>query len=141
MRAIGIDADAQRNKIQSDEFFVSTTAIITAVAGDGKSREMFCLPLKDIYGWLATINPGKVAPEARETVCKYRRECYDVPYDHFERRTRRQNEENQAEIRILEEINGLLSQEKTIKCQLKERRDDLAKIRAARLDDQPTLFD
>lgn len=139
--AIGIAADAQRNKIQSDITLASVASIINATGSDGKSYGMVCLPIKYIYGWLFTINPGKVDPDARESVIKYRQECYDVLYDHFERRTRRQNEENQAEIRILEEINGLLSQEKTLKCQLKERRNDLAKIRAARLDDQPMLFD
>lgn len=81
--ALGIDAKNQRTKLQEDEFFASTGVIITSVAADGKEREMYCLRLRDVYGWLATINPGKVAPEAREAVTHYRRECYDVLYEHF----------------------------------------------------------
>lgn len=48
--AIGIDVDAQRNKLNADEFFNSTTAIIAAVAADDKEREMFCIRLRDVYG-------------------------------------------------------------------------------------------
>lgn len=81
--AIGINADGQRIKLRDDEFFNSTTEIISVVAADGKEREMYCIRLRDVYGWLATINPGKVATEAREAVSRYRRECYDVLYDHF----------------------------------------------------------
>ena len=81
--AIGINADGQRIKLRDDEFFNSTTEIISVVAADGKEREMYCIRLRDVYGWLATINSGKVAPEAREAVSRYRRECYDVLYDHF----------------------------------------------------------
>lgn len=72
--AIGIDPDSQRNKLNADDFFNSTTAIIAIVGTDNKEREMFCIRLRDVYGWLATINPGKVAPAARETATRYRRE-------------------------------------------------------------------
>lgn len=138
--AIGIDVDAQRNKIQSDEFFSSTTAIITAVAADEKEREMFCLPLKYIYGWLATINPGKVAPEARESVSNYRRECYEVLYEHFTGSMRRTIETNNAEIELLKEINTAIADEKEAKTRKKKAEESLAKLRSERLNPQPSLF-
>ncbi len=63
---------------------------------------MYCLRIRDVYGWLATINPGKVAPEAREAVSRYRRECYDVLYDHFAGAAKRQQEQNRAEQDLLD---------------------------------------
>lgn len=99
--AIGIAFPPQFVKLQEDEFFSSTVTDIVMVAADGKYREMVCLPLKFIYGWLATINPGKVAPEAREAVCQYRRECYDVLYNHFAGAMQRTLERNTAEIELL----------------------------------------
>ena len=39
--AIGIDVEAQRNKLNADEFFNSVTAIITATAADDKAYD-FC---------------------------------------------------------------------------------------------------
>lgn len=138
--AIGIDVDAQRNKLNADEFFNSTTAIITAVAADEKEREMYCIRLRDVYGWLATINPGKVAPDAREAVTRYRRECYDVLYEHFTGSMRRTIATNNAEIELLQQINAAISREKEAKADRRKAEEALGKLRAERLDPQPGLF-
>lgn len=138
--AIGIDVDAQRNKLNADQFFNSTTAIITAVAADDKEREMYCVRLRDVYGWLATINPGKVAPEAREAVAAYRRECYDVLYEHFTGSMRRTIETNNAEIALLQQINSAISEEKEAKSRRKKAEEALSKLRSERLNPQPSLF-
>lgn len=138
--AIGIDVDAQRNKLNSDQFFNSTTAIIAAVAADEKEREMYCIRLRDVYGWLATINPGKVAPEAREAVAVYRRECYDVLYEHFTGSMRRTIETNNAEIALLQQINSAISREKEAKAERRKAEEALGKLRSERLNPQPSLF-
>lgn len=44
--ALGVDAKAQRNRIERDEILSSTRVIITSVAADGKEREMCCIPLE-----------------------------------------------------------------------------------------------
>jgi len=81
--ALGIDFDSQRKKLNEDDLLNSTTVLSTAVGADGKDREMLCLPLKYVFGWLFTINPKNVKEEAREAVAKYREKCYDVLYDYF----------------------------------------------------------
>lgn len=138
--ALGIDFSAQYNKIQSDETLGSTIAIIAMVAADSKDREMVALPLKFIYGWLFTINPGKVAPEAREAVTRYRRECYDVLYEHFTGSMRRTIETNNAEIELLQQINAAVSDEKEAKSRRKKAEEALGKLRTERLSPQPSLF-
>ena len=138
--ALGIQFSAQRMKLSEDEFLASTVSIIDTVAEDGKDREMYSLPLKYVYGWLATINPGKVAPEAKEAVMNYRKECYDVLYEHFSGGLRRQVETNEAEIALLREINAAISEEKEAKSWRKDAEDRLAKLRAERLNPQPKLF-
>lgn len=138
--AIGIESEPQRVKIQNDEFFNSTTTIIVVVAADGKEREMVCLPLRYVYGWLATINPGKVAESARDAVIRYRRECYDVLYEHFTGSMRRTIETNNAEIELLKQINTAIADEKEAKTRKKKAEESLAKLRSERLNPQPTLF-
>ena len=81
--ALGIDEDAQRRKLQEDDFLSSTTVLSTVVAADGKEREMVCLPYEFIFGWLFTINPKNVKEEAREAVSKYRVECYKALFYYF----------------------------------------------------------
>lgn len=138
--AIGIDVESQRDKIQNDELLNSTAVLSTAVAADGKEREMLCLPLKYVYGWLFTINPKNVAPEAREAVTRYRRECYDVLYEHFTGSMRRTIETNNAEIELLQQINSAISREKEAKADRKKAEETLGKLRSERLNPQPSLF-
>lgn len=138
--AIGIDFAAQYNKIQADEILNSTIAIIATVAADDKARDMVCLPLKYVYGWLFTINPGKVAPEARAAVSRYRRECYDVLYEHFTGSMRRTIETNKAEIELLRQINSAISDEKDAKNRRRKAEEALGKLRSDRLNPQPSLF-
>lgn len=138
--ALGIDSKSQREKINSDEFFNSVGVIITSTGTDEKRYEMFCIPLRDVYGWLATINPGKVAPEAREAVTRYRRECYDVLYEHFSSSMRRTIEANNAEIDLLKQINSAISDEKEAKGRRRKAEESLSKLRAERLNPTPSLF-
>lgn len=63
--------------------FSSTITEIVMVAADGKNREMTCLALRKLPGWLHTINVGKVRPELREKVARYQEECDDVLYDYW----------------------------------------------------------
>jgi hypothetical protein len=81
--ALGVDLESQRKKIQNDEILSSVTVLSTATGNDKKQYEMTSLPLKFIFGWLFGINPKNVSPEARETVIKYKLECYDALYRHF----------------------------------------------------------
>lgn len=139
--ALGVDFAAQYNKIKSDEDLSSTIAIIAIVASDGKEREMVCMPLMYVYGWLFTINPGKVSPEAREVVRKYRLECYRVLYRHFTTPLMKASEFNDAERKLLDLIARDIEEEKEVKARRKRNEESLMKLRHARLDDQPTLFD
>ena len=138
--AIGIDVDAQRNKIKDDEILSSVTAIITATGADGKSYDMVCLPVKFVYGWIFSINPGKVSSAAREMVAKYRRECYEVLYDYFHNTLTRQLDTNAAEIEQLKALNDAIAREKEAKADKAKAEKNLAQIRASRLDEQPALF-
>ena len=81
--ALGIDSKSQRDRIERDEILSSTGVIITSVAADGKTREMYAIPYMYIFGWLFSIDTSKVNPEAKEHVIRYKQECDKVLYDHF----------------------------------------------------------
>jgi hypothetical protein len=81
--ALGIDVDSQRKRIERDEILSSTTVIMTAVAADGKEREMLCLPLKYVFGWLFSIDTSRVNEDSRPLVIKYKMECYNALYEYF----------------------------------------------------------
>ncbi len=80
---LGIDFSAQLQRIKTDEILGSTVGLSTTVGADGKTREMQTIPFKFVFGWLFTINPKNVAPEAKEAVIKFKLECYNALYNHF----------------------------------------------------------
>lgn len=81
--AIGIDWEGQRQRIERDEILGSTACMIKAVANDGKEREMIAVPYMFIFGWLFSIDASKVNEKAKESVLKYKMECYKVLFEHF----------------------------------------------------------
>lgn len=80
---IGIDWRAQRQRIVRDEVLCSTVVIITTVAEDGKNREMLCLPIQYLNGWLFGIDINRCKPEIRDTLIKYKKECYQALHDYW----------------------------------------------------------
>lgn len=139
-QALTIDFSAQAQHIKRHHILASTMVTLTTVAADEKEREMLCLPLEYIYGWLFTIDAGQVAESRREAVANYQRECYNALYEHFAGNLRRQIETNEAEIAALKEVNASIADEKAARIRRKSAEEHLAKVRAARLDDTPTLF-
>ncbi|MEY0006143.1 phage antirepressor N-terminal domain-containing protein [Providencia rettgeri] len=78
---MGMDWASQFTKLKQK--FSSTIAEITMVAEDGKERNMICLALRKLAGWLHTISPNKVKPEIRDKVIQYQEECDDVLYEYW----------------------------------------------------------
>lgn len=81
--AIGIDWEGQRQRIERDEILSSTACMIKAVANDGKEREMIAVPYMFIFGWLFSIDASKVNENAKDTVIRYKMECYKALFEHF----------------------------------------------------------
>lgn len=81
--ALGIDDKAQRNRIERDEILSSTGVIMTSVGADGKQRDMMCLPIEFIFGWLFSIDTSRVNEEAKHFVVSYKKECYHALFKHF----------------------------------------------------------
>lgn len=139
--ALGIDYRKQFERIKSDQKLGQlVTHTVTSSAGDGKQREMFCLPLKYIFGWLFSIDESKVNPRSREIFIRYKNECYDVLYDHFIQKTQKQLKSNSDEIKMLEQLNELMAKKSELSGQIKDVKSNIERIRAERLDQQLTLF-
>lgn len=81
VEGMGMDWTGQLNKLKQK--FKSTVEEISMVAADGKERNMICLALRKLAGWLHTISPNKVKPEIRGKVIRYQEECDDVLYEYW----------------------------------------------------------
>lgn len=83
VEGIGLNWKAQYDRIQRDDVLKTTVVMTTMVAEDGKQRELVCLPLKFLNGWLFGIDTARLKPALREAVNTYKRECYDALYRYW----------------------------------------------------------
>jgi hypothetical protein len=79
---IGLKWKSQRAKLRSSRFAPSVMDI-TMIAADSRYREMPCLPLRKLPGWLMTLSPNNVQPEIRSRIITYQRECDDALWLHW----------------------------------------------------------
>ena len=80
---LGVDAKAQREKIEEHPLFSSVRVLSPSTGADGKTYEMVCLPLRYFPSWLFSINPNNVKEEVREHLLEYQLKCNDVLFDYF----------------------------------------------------------
>ena len=80
---IGLAWEAQLARIKRDDILNSTMIVMIIVAEDGKNREMVCLPIEYLNGWLFGIDVNRCKPEIRKTLIKYKKECYQALHDYW----------------------------------------------------------
>lgn len=137
--AIGVQFEAQYHRLSRHYILASTMSTMDMVAADGKQREMVCLPLEYVYGWLFTIDANLVADANRDNVKRYQLECYEILYRHFAGSLRRRVEENEAEIAALKAVNDAILKVKDAKAEQRKAEENLAAIRKSRLETAPCL--
>lgn len=81
--ALGLAWGSQNNRIQRDEVLARRVRKVVMHGADGKAREMVCLPLDLLAGWLFGVTTSKVRPELREKLTRYREECFRVLWEAF----------------------------------------------------------
>ena len=82
VEGMGLAWQTQHRKMMGGRF-ASTITIMVIVAQDGKPREMACLPLRKLPGWLMSIHASKVRPELRDNVIAFQNECDDVLWSYW----------------------------------------------------------
>ncbi len=81
--SLGLRWHGQFERIKRDCILNSSIRVIR-MATPGGARETLCLPLEFINGWLFGVDENRVRNEdVRQKVLAYKRECYQVLFDHF----------------------------------------------------------
>lgn len=138
--ALGIDYSRQLKKIKEEEDLSPVMGVTPTTGADGKRYDMCCLPHEFIYGWLFTINPKNVKPEAKENVRKYRMECYKALFRHFFKSQERRDEQDRMEKHLIREMEEIDTQMGQLRRMAAETKKKLEKLREERLKNEPMLF-
>ena len=85
---LGVDWSAQYRRIGRDAVLseeLIPCVVVTATQGQpDQRRELQCLPLEFINGFLFGINATRVKEEVRDRLIRYQRECYTVLSEAFQ---------------------------------------------------------
>lgn len=82
VEAIGLDWASQSVKLSKNRAKFNCCDIAT-VGKDGRIREMLCMPIKKLNGWLFSINPEKVRSDLKGKVICYQEECFEALYNYW----------------------------------------------------------
>lgn len=81
---IGLGWHGQWERINRHAVLKPTVRVIRTVAEDGKPRDMICLPLEYLNGWLFGVDVSRIKDAAvRERLTQYQRECFTVLYNYW----------------------------------------------------------
>lgn len=80
---IGLEWGSQYNRIKRDDVLNSVIFIMKTTGNDDKEYQMICLPIEYLNGWLFGIDVNRCKPEIRETLIKYKKECYQALHDYW----------------------------------------------------------
>ena len=81
---LGLDWSSQHKRIQRDEVLARRARTVMMTSADGKQREMFCVPLDLLPGWLFGITATRVRAELAPKLQRYREECFRVLWRAFQ---------------------------------------------------------
>ncbi|MGE1720287.1 phage antirepressor N-terminal domain-containing protein [Enterobacter hormaechei] len=79
---LGMSWSTQVRKLMADKGKFNCVHM-NMVATDSKLRDVLCLPLKKLNGWLFSINPEKVRADIRDKLIQYQEECFTVLHDYW----------------------------------------------------------
>jgi len=79
---LGMSWSTQHAKLVRDGRF--NCVHMNTVGADGRDRQMLCLPVEQLSGWLFSINPNKIKDEHKRAKVKlYQAECVTVLHDYW----------------------------------------------------------
>ena len=120
-QALGIKHHSQIDRLKRHRKFASTILTMSAVGADSKAREMVCIPLKFVFGWLASIDTSKVKEEIRDQIEDYQMECYEVLYDHFYQKADRYKRRDSMILQMQDEVERARNKRTTLGKEIKEK--------------------
>ena len=84
---LGINWASQYKRINRDPVLLEVMkpcVVVTTTQGlPDQRREMQCLPLDYLNGWIFSLNANRVKAQVRDNLIRYQRECYRVLADAF----------------------------------------------------------
>ena len=83
IEALGLDWKSQHKLIQRDPVLSTMVVTETVASKDGFKREMTCLALDCLNGWLFKVPASRYKGKKQEAIIRYQKECYQALHEYF----------------------------------------------------------
>jgi len=80
---LGLAFGSQRLRVLRDRILAPRTRTLLMTAADGRQRDLLCIPLDLLPGYLFGITTGRVRPELVDKLDRYRADCFRVLWQAF----------------------------------------------------------
>jgi len=80
---LGLAFGSQRLRVLRDRILAPRTRTMVMTAADGRQRDLLCIPLDLLPGYLFGITTGRVRPELVDKLDRYRADCFRVLWQAF----------------------------------------------------------
>lgn len=107
--ALEISFPTQYRKLTDHPIFSSVIALRATTGADGKQYEMVCLPIEFLPGWLFSIHPDNVKPEARDNLIEFQLECHRALFEYFFGKHVERDDSVKKTIELKHEMNLILN--------------------------------
>ncbi len=97
---LGLGWGSQFNRLQRDEVLKARVRMVTIHGADGRPREMVCLPLDLLPGWLFGITTSRVREDLAPKLRRYREECFRVLWREYQSELM-QRQQAQAQVPVV----------------------------------------
>lgn len=84
---LGLEWSSQFRRVQRDEILAGRVRQVNMTSADGRQREMMCLPLDLLPGWLFGITASRVRAELQPKLMRYRADAFRVLWRAFQAET------------------------------------------------------
>jgi hypothetical protein len=83
IEALGLNWKSQHKLIQRDPVLSTMVVTETVASKDGFKREMTCLALDCLNGWLFKVPASRYTGKKQAAIIRYQKECYQALHDYF----------------------------------------------------------
>ena len=80
---LGLDPRSQRRRAQADPVIAPRLRTLALTGADGRRRDLLCLPLELLPGYLFGIDTGRVKAGLMDKLNRYRADCFRVLWEAF----------------------------------------------------------
>jgi hypothetical protein len=140
MDAIGLHADSAWLGIKNDSILGAKHSVRRGLDAKNRQFPMQTLPIEYVHGWLFSIDASKVSAAAKPKLLQFKKECYQVLFDHFYGKYK-VYEENLNRRRLLMSQLGVATANKSLyDVQIRDIKKQLAQIEEEEITGQLKLI-